>query len=417
MTAMVQDILGSQLGLSLCFIAVSILVILTAVAYCIYFERKIAAWTQDRYGPNRVGPLGLLQPVADGIKFILKEDFVPGRVDRVLFHVAPMVAFIVAMIGFVVLPFGGRIRWPWMEEGTELLLQGASIDIGLLYLLAVGSMAVYGVVLGGWSSNNKYAFYGAMRAAAQMLSYEIPMGLALLTVILATGALRLESIVDAQVAHAWNLLLHPVAFLMLLTTALAETNRAPFDLAEAEQELVGGYHTEYTSMKFALFYLGEYAHIITASGLLATVFLGGWEPVPFTRLLAGTTWGGWLHWIASSTSPLAGLVRLGVFGGKIAFFVFVFMWVRWSLPRFRFDQLMRLAWKGLVPVGMGMLAVQGWLLYRGTPVHWSAPVAEVLLLVIAGAVNVASGREITGRQASLLRAASVRGEVGGTPAR
>jgi NADH-quinone oxidoreductase subunit H len=397
----IRNILATQFGFSVVWIILCLLVILTAVAYCIYFERKIAAWMQDRFGPNRVGPYGLLQPLADGLKFVLKEEMIPARVDRPLFFLAPMLAFVLALIGFVILPFGGRIQWPWMAPGQTIEVQGASIDIGLLYLIAIGSMGVYGVVLGGWASNNKYAFYGAMRSAAQMLSYEVPMGLAILTVILTSGVLRLEDIVTSQVSHAWNLLLHPVAFLLLLTTALAETNRAPFDLAEAEQELIGGYHTEYSSMKFALFFLAEYAHMITAGGLMVALFLGGYEPLPFTRLLADVRGLGWLHWIATSPAPFAGLLRVGVFAGKIAFVIFLFMWIRWTLPRFRFDQLMRLAWKGLVPVGMAVVVVQGVMLYAGRPVSWFTPLIEIGLLALAALIGVASGAPITGRQTSM----------------
>jgi len=399
----IRDILSSQYGIGVVWIIICLPIILTAVAYCIYVERKVAAWMQDRFGPNRVGPLGLLQPLADGLKFILKEEMIPANVDRPIFFLAPMLAFVLSLIGFVVLPFGGMIHWSWMEEGRTVALQGASIDIGLLYLIAVGSMGVYGVVLGGWASNNKYAFYGAMRSAAQMLSYEVPMGLAILTVILTMGVFRLEEMVGSQINHAWNVLLHPIAFLLLLTTALAETNRAPFDLAEAEQELIGGYHTEYSSMKFALFFLAEYAHMITAGGLIVALFLGGFEPLPFTRLLADIKGLGWLHWIATSTAPFAGLLRAGIFAGKIAFIIFLFMWIRWTLPRFRYDQLMRLAWKGLVPIGTAVVVVQGMMLYSGHPVSWVSPIIEIAILILAALIGVASGAPITGRQASLVR--------------
>lgn len=409
---LLQRLLGTQFSFSVIFILVSIGVILTAVAYLIYFERKISAWIQDRYGPNRVGPLGLLQPLADGLKFFLKEDFTPPHVDKWLFFIAPAIAFVVALIGFVVIPFGGAIQWPWNPPGTLVQVQGASIDVGVLYLLAVGSTAVYAVVLGGWSSNNKYAFYGAMRSAAQMLSYEVPMGMAILVVILTTGAVRLEQMVGAQLSGAWNGLLHPVAFLIFFTTSLAETNRAPFDLAEAEQELVGGYHTEYSAMKLALFFLGEYAHIITGSALMTAMFLGGWEPVPFSRLLADVPYLRVLHWITTDPSWFAALLRISVFTGKIAFFIFVIMWIRWTLLRLRFDQLMRLAWKGLVPISTALVIVQGIWLYRGRPTHWSLPVVELLILVVAGWIGALSGRPISGRQGSLAAApAVVRGPL------
>lgn len=399
---MIQEILGSQLGLSICIICVGLGVILTADAYCIYFERKVSAWMQDRYGPNRVGPLGLLQPLADGIKFILKEEFIPARADKILFYISPAIGVIIALVGFVILPVGGRVHWSWMPEGATLLAQGASIDIGVLYLLAVGSLTVYGVVLGGWASNNKYAFYGAMRSAAQMLSYEVPLGLALMTLILTFGELRLEGIVDSQIGAAWNAFLHPVAFLIMLTTALAETNRAPFDLAEAEQELIGGYHTEYSSMKFAQFFLAEYTHMITASGLLTALFLGGYEPVPFSRLLSGVSGLSWLYWISTSVSPWAMVLRMMVFCGKISFFIFVMMWLRWTLVRFRFDQLMRLSWKALVPIGMAIVIFEGVLLYLGRPVSWFSTLAEIGILLVAAVISLLSGKPITGRQLSLV---------------
>jgi len=278
-----KAILADQFWFSVLLSLGLIGLIMTAVAYAILLERKLSAWIQDRYGPNRVGPFGLFQPLADGLKFLLKEDIIPRYVDKVLFVFAPWMIFVVAMIGFAIIPWGGRFRWPWMAEGEFLSCQVASIDVGLLYLLAVGSLGVYGVVLGGWASNNKYSFYGAMRAAAQMLSYEIPMGLVILVGILTTGSLRLEQMVDAQAATvwgvgglSWTLLYHPVAAVILFITALAEAKRMPFDLAESEQELIGGYHTEYSAMKLALFFLAQYAHMITASALMVAIYFGGY---------------------------------------------------------------------------------------------------------------------------------------------
>lgn len=267
------DLLKTQLGFSVALMVVLITIIMGFVAYAILLERKVCAWLQDRIGPNRAGPLGLLQPIADGVKFLLKEDFTPRGADRPLFFLAPCIAFAVAMIGFAVIPWGGPLDLGGPEP---VRVQVAGVDIGLLYILAVGAMGVYGLVLAGWSSNNKFSFYGGMRAAAQTLSYEIPMGLAILVVVLTTGQVRLEKIVEYQMQSTWNVLLHPLAFLILLVTAFAETNRMPFDLAESEQELVGGYHTEYSSMKMALFFLGEYAHLITVSAFMTALFLGGW---------------------------------------------------------------------------------------------------------------------------------------------
>jgi NADH-quinone oxidoreductase subunit H len=307
------------------------------------------------------------------------------------------------MIGFAVVPLGGPLRWPWMDESAApLRVQVASVDIGLLYILAVGSLGVYAVVLGGWSSNNKYALYGGMRAAAQMLSYEVPLGLCLLACILTTGELRLEHMVERQQAAAWTCLLHPLVFVIFFTTALAEANRAPFDLAECEQELVGGFHTEFSAMKWALFFFGEYAHMITSSCLISALFLGGWELFPFAGRIGqqvAALW--WLDAINRDPGLGWALARLGIFCGKIALLLFGYMWVRWTLPRFRFDQLMRLAWKGLVPLSLGLVVLAGMLLYAGRPTSAWAPAGNAALLLLCGVVGVMSGRPITGRQRGL----------------
>ena len=391
-----KAILSDQFWFSVLLSLGLIGLIMTAVAYAILLERKLSAWIQDRYGPNRVGPFGLFQPLADGLKFLLKEDIIPRYVDKVLFVFAPWMIFVVAMIGFAIIPWGGRFRWPWMAEGEFLSCQVASIDVGLLYLLAVGSLGVYGVVLGGWASNNKYSFYGAMRAAAQMLSYEIPMGLVILVGILTTGSLRLEQMVDAQAATvwgvgglSWTLLYHPVAAVILFITALAEANRMPFDLAESEQELIGGYHTEYSAMKLALFFLAEYAHMITASALMVAIYFGGY-------LIPGWTW------LNESETALAMFARLAVFSAKIGLFICLYMVIRWTLPRFRYDQLMRLAWKSLIPMGMAMVLLQVWILYRDLP-QWYSTVGNVMILAVAALSGAMAGRPITGRQRSLVQ--------------
>jgi len=256
-------------------------------------------------------------------------------------------------------------------------------------------MSVYAVALGAWASNNKYAFYGGMRAAAQTLSYEVPLGLAILVAVLASGALRLEDVVASQVASTWNVFLHPVAFLLMFICVLAETNRLPFDLVECEQELVGGFHTEYSSMKFALFFLGEYGHIIVSSAFMVALFLGGWQPLP------------WLGWLTESTAWWAVLLRIGIYFGKVVVFIFIFMWIRWTLPRFRFDQLLGLAWKGLVPVGLALVAWAGVLAYAGGteprmfgPRTYWAPLGELLLLFF-GMILVRAVSRPTGRQANL----------------
>jgi len=346
-----------------------------------------------------VGPRGLLQPIADGLKFLLKEDITPAGADRPIFMLAPMIIFVVSLIGFAVIPWGGRITF---ANGNSVILQVASLDVGLLYLLAVASLGVYGVALGGWASNNKYSFFGGMRAAAQMLSYEIPLGLGILVVVLTSGELRLEHIVAGQQAGAWNLLLHPLAFGMVVVGALAESNRMPFDLAEAEQELVGGYHTEYSSMKFALFFLAEYAHMITSSALLVALFLGGWELVPFGWWLALHVPGlGWLGWINDSTHWSAGLVRLGMVYGKICAFIFLYMWVRWTLPRFRYDQLMRLAWRALVPMGLGLVILVGVLVYLDRAISFWAPLGNLVVVLLVWRMLSLRPVRVTGRQAGL----------------
>ena len=383
------DFLTSQLGVSIVMALAVIGALNGAVAYCIYFERKISAWIQDRCGPNRVGPWGLLQPIADGIKFAMKEDVIPGHVDKPLFVLAPAVIFIVAFIGFVAVPWGGQLQL----NGKLVDIQVASPDIGLLYMLGVASMGIYGVVLGGWASNNKYSLYGAIRATAQMLSYEIPMGICILVVVLIMGTVRLEEITLGQTNYwmgwipQWNVFLHPLAFMILFITALAESNRTPFDMAEAEQELVGGYHTEYGALKFGMFFLAEYAHMITGSALIAVLFLGGWH----------FPWFAWTQ--PDATQWYAVLAKVGVLSAKIAGFLFVMMWIRWTLPRFRFDQLMRLAWKGLIPITLGLFVLAVVLLYIGQPRHpgWSLLgngailVGAMIQLGLKGAPS--SGRE------------------------
>lgn len=392
MIAMVE-FFTTQLGFSVLLMAAIIGVMMTAMAYCILLERKVAAWVQDRYGPNRVGPGGLLQPLADGGKFLLKEDIISANVDKPLFVLAPAIAFAVSLLGFAVIPWAGKLAL----GGNMLNVQVASIDIGLLYILAIGSLSVYGVVLGGWASNNKYSFYGAMRATAQMLSYEIPMGLSILVVVLTTGEVRLERIVDAQLNSTWNVLLHPVAFVLLLITVFAEANRTPFDLAEAEQELVGGYQTEYSALKMGLFYLGEYAHMITASAFMAVLFFGGWELFPFSDRLGL----GLVQWLNHSPSMWAMLARFAVMGGKVFVFIFFFMWVRWTVPRFRFDQLMRLAWRGMVPLGLGLVCLAGLLVYSGRPASFWATLGNVAVMGITLGWIAFRRTPVTGRQAHL----------------
>jgi NADH-quinone oxidoreductase subunit H len=264
----IKPILSNQFAFSVVMMVLVLLIIIHLCALCILAERKLASYIQDRKGPNRVGWWGLLQPIADGVKFLLKEDIIPANVDKPLFVLAPVLSLTIALLGFAIIPWAGDVHWPWMPAGETVSTQVANLDVGFLYLLAVASLGVYGVVLAGYASTNKYAFYGGMRATAQMLSYEVPLGLGLLVILLLAGTLRLDKIVDLQASTGlWNVFLHPIAFILVLISAFAETNRTPFDLAEAEQELVGGYHTEYSAMKFAMFFLAEYAHMVTNSAL------------------------------------------------------------------------------------------------------------------------------------------------------
>jgi NADH-quinone oxidoreductase subunit H len=326
----------SDLLITVIVIAIVLFAILNTVALLTLAERKISAYMQDRIGPNRVGPFGLLQPFADGIKMLLKEDIVPSHVDRVFFFVAPAVAAGIALLAFAVVPFGstsGMATPDGFVQYHHVIAPG--VDIGILWVFSISSLAVYGIILGGWSSNNKYSILGALRSSAQIISYEIPMGMSILGIVLYTGSLNLEEICRWQEVHGWNVIYHPLAFLIFITSVYAECNRLPFDLPEAEQELVGGYHTEYSSIKFAMFMLGEYAHMITTSFLLSILFFGGWH-MPF--LTDGT--------FVALHAPLAILVMCG----KASLFIILFMLIRWTLPRFRFDQLMSMAWKVLIPL-------------------------------------------------------------------
>lgn len=336
---------------SLILIGLALFVLLTGAAYSVYLERKVAALIQQRVGPNRVGPFGLLQPLADVIKLILKEDIVPTSADKLVHFLAPIISVTIALITFAVIPFA-RVDIG-MTEATGGFLVIADVNIGILYILAIASVAVYGVTLAGWASNSKYALLGGLRASAQMISYELAMGLAVVSVILLTNAtytgeggfLRPGAIVEAQ-RGAWNIFINPLGFLIFVVCAFAEANRAPFDLVEAEQELVGGFHTEYSSMKFALFFVAEYLHVIVASMLITTLFLGGYLG-PFENLLGVQAWGwgGQLAW------------GLGWFLTKTVFFVFVFVWVRWTLPRFKYNQLMDIGWKKFLPLALANLVL------------------------------------------------------------
>jgi NADH-quinone oxidoreductase subunit H len=282
-----------------------------------------------------VGPQGIFQPLADGIKFLMKEDIIPAGVDKPIFILAPAILLIPALMTFAVIPFGSDITL----FGRQIPLQVADVNVGILYILALTSIGVYGIVLAGWSSNSKYSLLGGLRSSAQLISYELAMGLAVVSIILLSGSLKLNDIVGDQQGHflSWNVFKQPLAFLIFLVAVYAETNRLPFDLSEAEQELVGGYHTEYSSMKFAMFFMAEYANMITAAALTVTLFFGGWD-VPFVNEAALGMWGAML----SVTSFIL----------KMGFFLFLFIWVRWTFPRFRYDQLMKLGWKVMLPLAL-----------------------------------------------------------------
>ena len=305
------------------------------VLIMIYAERRVSAFIQGRLGPNRVGPQGIFQPLADGIKFLMKEDIIPGGVDKPIFILAPAILLIPALMTFAVIPFGSDITL----FGRQIPLQVADVNVGILYILALTSIGVYGIVLAGWSSNSKYSLLGGLRSSAQLISYELAMGLAVVSIILLSGSLKLNDIVGDQQGHflSWNVFKQPLAFLIFLVAVYAETNRLPFDLSEAEQELVGGYHTEYSSMKFAMFFMAEYANMITAAALTVTLFFGGWD-VPFVNEATLGMWGAML----SVTSFIL----------KMGFFLFLFIWVRWTFPRFRYDQLMKLGWKVMLPLAL-----------------------------------------------------------------
>jgi len=299
--------------------------LLIVSALMVWSERRVSAWMQDRLGPNRVGPEGLLQPLADLGKFIFKEDVIPGHVNRVLYTVAPLITLVPAMITFAVIPFTGT------NDGTNAVSwQIADLNIGVLYILSVAGLGVYGIALGGWASNSKYPLLGGVRASAQMISYELCLGLAVVPVVLLSGSLNLGAIVDYQVNHGWLLFTQPLAGFIFLVSTYAETNRLPFDMPEAETELVSGYHTEYSSMKFALFFMAEYTNMAVAAALMVTLFLGGWTLFGLEEL-------GWV-------------MGLLIFAAKMGFLLFVFIWIRWTIPRFRYDQLMHLGWVIFLPL-------------------------------------------------------------------
>jgi len=352
---------------------------MVGVMLATWLERRGSAFMQDRLGPNRVGPAGLLQPVADGLKNFLKEETWPKWVDQPLFLLAPLISFIPSLMTFAVIPFaaplpGFDFTLPMVGRFTyqgPIPMVVADLPIGFLFILAISSLAVYGVVLAGWSSASKYAMLGGIRSSAQMISYEIALGLSVITVFILSGNVTLSEVVAAQQRTVWFVLALTVAFVLFLISAFAETNRLPFDLPEAETELVSGYHTEYSAIKFSMFYIAEYAAIITMSALITTLFFGGWD-IPFTQ------------WDEESPSVARFAATLLAFGAKTGFFLLFYVWIRWTLPRFRFDQLMELGWKVMLPVALGYITVIAFVVWGAERVGVAE--APALIGVNVGAV-------------------------------
>lgn len=321
---------------------VSIVSISLVIAmYETYAERKVAAVMQDRRGPNRAGPFGILQPMADGLKLFMKEEIIPNTSNRFLFILGPCLAMLTAMMTSAVIPWAGQIHFTWFGQDRWINLQIADINIGVLYIFGVVSMGVYGIMIGGWASNNKFSLIAALRGASQVISYELPMGLSLIALLMLTGSLKMSAIVGGQIDSWYNVVYQPLGFLIFLICAFAECNRTPFDLPEAENELNFGYHQEYSSMKLGFYLFAEYINMFISSAVMVTLFWGGYD-IPFVND------GRLFESIGSWASLIQGLVMLT----KVAMFIFLFMWVRWTIPRFRYDQLMNLGWKVLVPLAL-----------------------------------------------------------------
>ncbi len=328
-------------------VLVMFLVSLGIAAYSTYAERKVAAFLQDRIGPDRAGPFGLLQPIADGVKMFLKEEIIPNVSDKWLFILGPSMFMVTALMTSAIIPWG----MPLEIGGTKFNLQVADINIGVLYIMGVLSLGVYGIMIGGWASNNKYALLGAIRASSQMISYELAMGMSIISILLiSNGSLSLNAIVDSQREWHWNILYQPVGFIIFIICAFAEANRTPFDLPESESELIGGYHTEYSSMKLGLFLFAEYINMFISSAMIASLYFGGYN-FPGLEYLSTVL-----------PNNVVSFISVGALFTKIFFFIFVFMWVRWTIPRFRYDQLMRLGWQVLLPLSIINMLVTGGIL-------------------------------------------------------
>ena len=437
MSEYIHDLVDWQFIISALVLGIGVHAVLGLVAYGVYLERKICSYIQDRIGPNRVGfdfglpilsflkgCLALGQPLADGIKFFVKEDFTPKNVDRVLFSLAPLFALIPALIGFVIMPWGGAFDIPaaadllvfqWLFDlpgilgesfyfmfghlqAQSVIVTGANTHVGIIYLLAVGSLGVYGVTLGGWASNNKFSMLGGLRATAQMISYEIPLGLSLLCALLIAGSFMPNEIIEYQAKHGWLLWSLPLPAILFYVCGLAEANRAPFDNAEAEQELVGGFHTEYSSMRFALFFMAEYAHLVTACAFFALLFMGGYT-LPFDHFpLVNLT-------SPEATGLLAVIAKIGVFSLKVVLLLCLAIVVRWTVPRLRYDQVMMLGWQAMIPAGMLMIVVTSVMVYLGATTMipmFAANVAMLVVMMIARLALVkAFGRSTVNRKIKL----------------
>jgi len=354
---------------------------LLIATYSTYAERKVAAFLQDRIGPNRAGPFGLLQPIADAGKMFFKEDFIPAQANKWLFILGPCLAMLTALMASAVIPFGDSIKFGQFS----IPVQGIEINIGMLYIFGVVSLGVYGVMVGGWASNNKFSLLGAIRAASQNISYEVALGMSIIAILMMTGSLSLRAIVEQQAEvgfFGWNVFTQPLGFVIFLTCAFAECNRTPFDLPECETELVGGYHTEYSSMKLGFYLFAEYINMFVSSSVISSLYFGGYH-YPFaaqahdalTNALGANTG----HNVATAIGTV-------MFFGKIFFFIFFFMWVRWTIPRFRFDQLMNLGWKTLIPLAMLNVVITGaGLLFNFNYAPWAIVIGMVLMVVVSSA--------------------------------
>lgn len=329
-------------------IVVIFLISLGVAAYATYGERKVAAWLQDRVGPDRAGPFGLLQPIADGVKMFMKEEIIPNTSNRRLFIIAPAIFMVTALMSSAIIPWGKS----FYINGREISLQVADLNVGILFIFAMVSIGGYGIMIGGWASNNKFSLMGSLRSSSQMISYELSLGMSLIALVLMSGSLNLRDIVEMQKYGQWNVLYQPLGFIIFLVCAFAECGRAPFDLPESESELIGGFHTEYSSMKLGLFLFAEYIHMFISSAIIATLYFGGYH-FPFIDSL--------------DLSPnVAAIISIVVFFAKIFFFIFLFMWVRWTLPRFRFDQLMKLGWNILIPLSIiNVMITAAWIIFFG----------------------------------------------------